>query len=69
MNENLVHADLSGAALAADHGLGFAFPHHLNPHDAVDMLRAYRGRFRSGRAPVAIARHTGGAQGQGGATR
>jgi luciferase family oxidoreductase group 1 len=35
-----------GAALAAERGLGFAFAHHLNQHDAVTMLRAYRARFR-----------------------
>jgi luciferase family oxidoreductase group 1 len=35
-----------GAALAAERGLGFAFAHQLNQHDAVAMLRAYRARFR-----------------------
>jgi luciferase family oxidoreductase group 1 len=35
-----------GAVFAAERGLGFAFAHHLNPHDAVAMLRLYRDRFR-----------------------
>ncbi len=35
-----------GAILAAERGLGFAFAHHINPHEATTMLRAYRSRFR-----------------------
>lgn len=36
----------SGASLAAERGLGFAFAHHFNPEDAIAMLRAYRSRFQ-----------------------
>ena len=36
----------SGAAVAAERGLGFAFAHHFNPEDAIGMLRAYRAKFR-----------------------
>jgi luciferase family oxidoreductase group 1 len=36
----------SGASLAAERGLGFAFAHHFNPEDAMAMLRAYRAKFQ-----------------------
>jgi len=35
-----------GSAVAAERGLGFAFAHQLNQHDAIPMLRSYRARFR-----------------------
>jgi luciferase family oxidoreductase group 1 len=35
-----------GGAFAARHGLGFAFARHINPVDAVGVLRAYRSTFR-----------------------
>ncbi len=35
-----------GGAFAARHGLGFAFARHINPVDAVGVLRAYRASFR-----------------------
>jgi luciferase family oxidoreductase group 1 len=35
-----------GGAFAARHGLGFAFARHINPPDAVGVLRAYRAAFR-----------------------
>jgi luciferase family oxidoreductase group 1 len=35
-----------GSGLAAERGLGFAFAHQLNQHDAIAMLRSYRARFR-----------------------
>ncbi len=35
----------SGAALAAKMGLGFAFAHHINPADAVRVMRAYKREF------------------------
>ena len=35
-----------GGAFAARHGLGFAFARHINPSDAVEVLRAYRAGFR-----------------------
>lgn len=35
-----------GAAVAAERGLGFAFAHLLNQHDASAMVRSYRERFR-----------------------
>jgi luciferase family oxidoreductase group 1 len=34
-----------GGAFAARHGLGFAFARHINPTDAVGVLRAYRASF------------------------
>ncbi len=34
-----------GGALAAKMGLGFAFAHHINPADAVAVLRAYKRDF------------------------
>jgi luciferase family oxidoreductase group 1 len=46
-----------GGAFAARHGLGFAFARHINPRDAVSVLKAYRADFRpsgAGRAPQAI---------------
>jgi luciferase family oxidoreductase group 1 len=35
-----------GGAFAARRGLGFAFARHINPTDAVGVLRAYRAGFR-----------------------
>lgn len=35
-----------GASFAAERGLGFAFAHHFNPDQAIEMLRAYRAGFR-----------------------
>jgi luciferase family oxidoreductase group 1 len=35
-----------GGAFAAGHGLGFAFARHINPVDAVAVLRAYRATYR-----------------------
>lgn len=35
-----------GARFAAQHGLGFAFAHHIAPDLAVPVLRAYRADFR-----------------------
>ncbi len=35
-----------GARFAAEHGLGFAFAHHISPELAVHALRAYRREFR-----------------------
>ena len=35
-----------GGAFAAQHGLGFAFARHINPRDAVSVLKAYRADFR-----------------------
>src|SRR6185437_7166622 len=35
-----------GATLAAERGMGFAFAHHINPHEAATLLRAYRTSFR-----------------------
>ena len=35
-----------GATYAAEHGLGFAFAHHINPGDALHALRTYRDQFR-----------------------
>jgi luciferase family oxidoreductase group 1 len=35
-----------GGAFAARRGLGFAFARHINPGDAVGVLRAYRAGFR-----------------------
>jgi len=35
-----------GAAYAAEHGLGFAFAHHINPGEALHALRSYRAHFR-----------------------
>jgi luciferase family oxidoreductase group 1 len=46
-----------GGAFAARHGLGFAFARHINPTDAVAVLRGYRATFRPSpalRAPDAI---------------
>jgi luciferase family oxidoreductase group 1 len=46
-----------GSTFAARHGLGFAFARHINPLDAVAVLRAYRAGFRPSparRAPDAI---------------
>ena len=37
--------DAGGMLLAAQHGLGFAFAHHLNPEDAARTLRRYREIF------------------------
>ncbi|MBP1994830.1 LLM class flavin-dependent oxidoreductase [Paenibacillus eucommiae] len=34
-----------GAKLAAKHGLGLAFAHHINPEMAAPMLKAYRHHF------------------------
>ncbi|APR86568.1 Luciferase-like monooxygenase [Minicystis rosea] len=36
----------AGASFAAERGLGFAFAHHFNPHQAVEMMQAYRRDFR-----------------------
>jgi luciferase family oxidoreductase group 1 len=38
-------SESGGALLAARRGLGFAFAHHINPDDAVRVLRAYRDAF------------------------
>ncbi len=35
-----------GGAFAAQNGLGFAFARHINPPDAIGVLRAYRANFR-----------------------
>lgn len=35
-----------GARYAAEHGLPFAFAQHINPADAVDVLRTYRATFQ-----------------------
>ncbi len=35
-----------GARFAAEHGLGFAFAHHISPDLAVPMLQLYRSSFR-----------------------
>jgi luciferase family oxidoreductase group 1 len=46
-----------GAEFAARRGLGFAFARHINPTDAVAVLRAYRAGFRPSaarREPAAI---------------
>ena len=46
-----------GGAFAARHGLGFAFARHINPADAIGVLRAYRADFRPAAAraePYAI---------------
>ena len=46
-----------GGAFAARRGLGFAFARHINPLDAVAVLRAYRTAFRPSsthRTPDAI---------------
>jgi len=37
-----------GVGFAAKRGLGYAFAHHINPHDAVAMMRRYREEFRPG---------------------
>lgn len=34
-----------GALIAAQRGLGFAFAHHINPSDSVQVLRRYREAF------------------------
>ncbi len=47
----------SGARYAAEHGLPFAFAHHINPAEAFDVLRTYRRTFRpsaTSREPRAI---------------
>jgi luciferase family oxidoreductase group 1 len=49
--------DSGGAVLAAEHGMGFAFAHYMNPDDAVRVLRRYREAFvpsRGLREPWAI---------------
>jgi luciferase family oxidoreductase group 1 len=38
-----------GGAFAAHLGIGFAFAHHINPHPAVEAMRAYRRSFRPSR--------------------
>jgi luciferase family oxidoreductase group 1 len=38
-------SESGGAMLAARRGLGFAFAHHINPQDAVRVLRVYRDAF------------------------
>jgi luciferase family oxidoreductase group 1 len=38
-------SEAGGALLAAERGLGFAFAHHINPADAVRILRQYRKAF------------------------
>jgi luciferase family oxidoreductase group 1 len=35
-----------GARFAAQHGLGFAFAHHISPEFAIPAMRAYRRDFR-----------------------
>ena len=35
-------APAGGAAIAARRGLGFAFAHHINPDDAIRVMRRYR---------------------------
>jgi luciferase family oxidoreductase group 1 len=36
-----------GGRMAAHHGVGFAFAHHINPGPAVATMRAYRDHFRA----------------------
>jgi luciferase family oxidoreductase group 1 len=49
-----------GAVLAAEHGLGFAFAHYMNPDEAPRVLRRYRetfvpsSRLREPRAILAV---------------
>jgi luciferase family oxidoreductase group 1 len=38
-------SEAGGALIAAQRGLGFAFAHHINPADAVPVLRRYRESF------------------------
>ena len=38
-------SEAGGALLAAEHGFGFAFAHHINPDDSVRVLRRYREAF------------------------
>jgi luciferase family oxidoreductase group 1 len=38
-------SEAGGALLAAQHGLGFAFAHHINPEDSARVLRRYREAF------------------------
>jgi len=38
-------SEAGGALMAAQRGLGFAFAHHINPDDAVGVLRRYREAF------------------------
>jgi luciferase family oxidoreductase group 1 len=38
-------SEAGGALLAAQHGLGFAFAHHINPEDSTRVLRRYREAF------------------------
>ncbi len=38
-------SEAGGALIAAQRGLGFAFAHHINPDDAVRVLRRYRESF------------------------
>ncbi len=38
-------SDAGGASFAARKGMGFAFAHHINPADAVRVLRQYREAF------------------------
>jgi len=38
-------SEAGGALIAAQNGLGFAFAHHINPDDAVRVLRRYREAF------------------------
>lgn len=49
-------SEAGGALMAAERGLGFAFAHHINPDDAVRVLRRYREAFVPGRrrSPWAI---------------
>ncbi|HEX7667681.1 MAG TPA: LLM class flavin-dependent oxidoreductase, partial [Polyangiaceae bacterium] len=35
-----------GGAFAANAGFGFAFAHHINPHDSVVTLKKYRAEFK-----------------------
>jgi luciferase family oxidoreductase group 1 len=50
-------SESGGGVLAARRGLGFAYAHHINPEDAVRVVRAYREGFEpsaSRRQPWAI---------------
>jgi len=38
-------SEAGGALLAAQRGLGFAFAHHINPEDSIQVLRRYREAF------------------------
>ena len=38
-------SEAGGALLAAERGMGFAFAHHINPEDAIRVMRRYREAF------------------------